>query len=90
MKQSIEMMEFVRGDELAMIVTDGRSVRTYEVKECKVHLSLYQAIGYLEAHGWSINYQHEVKDGQRACKDCEHYNFDEEQCEQPDMPYCRG
>lgn len=62
MKQQIEMMEFVRGDELAMIVMDGRTVRTYEVKECKAHLSLYQAIGYLEAHGWSINYQHEVKE----------------------------
>lgn len=62
MKQQFEMMEFARGDELAMIVTDGRTVRTYEVKECKSHLSLYQAIGYLEAHGWSINYQHEVKD----------------------------
>lgn len=62
MKQQIEMMEFVRGDELAMIVMDGRTVRTYEVKECRAHLSLYQAIGYLEANGWSINYQHEVKE----------------------------
>lgn len=62
MKQQCEMMEFVRGDELAMIVTDGLQVRSYEVKECKAHLSLYQAIGYLEAHGWSINYQHEVKE----------------------------
>lgn len=89
MKQTIETMEFVRGDELAMIVTDGRTVRTYQVTECKAHLSLYQAIGYLEANGWSINYHHEVKDSQTACKDCEHYNSDEEQCEQPDMPYCR-
>lgn len=56
------MIEFAKGDELAMIVTDGRTVRTYEVKECRAHLSLYQAIGYLEAHGWSINYQHEVKE----------------------------
>lgn len=62
MKHQFEMIEFAKGDELAMIVTDGRTVRTYQVKECKSHLSLYQAIGYLEAHGWSINYQHEVKE----------------------------
>ena len=75
MKQQIEMMEFARGDELAMIVTDGRNVRTYQVHCCKAHLSLYQAIGYLEANGYEINYNHEVKKCQQACKDCEHYKL---------------
>lgn len=51
---AIQQHTFRRGDQIATIVTDGCSIRTYEPDECRAHTTLYRAIAYLEARGWHI------------------------------------
>ena len=50
----IQLHTFRKGDQVATIVTDGCTTRTYEPDECRAHTTLYRAIAYLEARGWQI------------------------------------
>lgn len=49
-----EILSFRRGDNLATVVTDGITHRTYELELTRKHGSLNRAIAYLEAKGYSI------------------------------------
>jgi len=49
-----EVLTFRNGDRLATVVTDGRTVKTYEWESNRQHASLSKAIAYLEARGYSV------------------------------------
>lgn len=49
-----EILIFTKDDQVAIIVTDGNTHKTYELKNCKNHGSLNMAISHLEAKGYSI------------------------------------
>lgn len=49
-----EVLTFRNGDRLATVVTDGRTVKTYEWESSMQHASLNKAIAYLEARGYTI------------------------------------
>lgn len=49
-----EVLVFSKGDQIATIVTDGTTHKTYEFEHSKSHGSLNMAISYLEAMGYSI------------------------------------
>lgn len=49
-----EVLTFRNGDRLATVVTDGRTVKTYEWEINKQHASQSKAIAYLEARGYTI------------------------------------
>lgn len=49
-----EVLSFRRGDNLATVVTDGTTHRTYEIELTRKHSSLHRAIAYLEGKGYSI------------------------------------
>ena len=49
-----EFLSFRRGDNLATVVTDGTTHRTYELELTRKHSSLHRAIAYLEAKGYVI------------------------------------
>lgn len=49
-----EVLSFRRGDNLATVVTDGTTHRTYELELTRKHSSLHRAIAYLEGKGYSI------------------------------------
>lgn len=53
-KIETEILVFTKGDQIATIVTDGRTHKTYELKNCENHGSLNMAISHLEAKGYSI------------------------------------
>lgn len=56
-RQSIlptEVLSFRRGDNLATVVTDGTTHRTYELELTRRHSSLHRAIAYLEGKGYTI------------------------------------
>ena len=50
-----EVLTFRNGDRLATVVTDGRTVKTYEWESNKQHVSLSKAIAYLEARGYKVD-----------------------------------
>lgn len=53
-EKPVEVLSFSRGIDVATVVTDGDQTRTFE-RDCnKAHPTLAQAIGYLEAKGYSI------------------------------------
>lgn len=54
-KIETEILVFTKGDQIATIVTDGRTFKTYELKNCQDHGSLNMAISHLEAMGYSID-----------------------------------
>lgn len=49
-----EVLSFRRGDNLATVVTDGTTHRTYELELTRKHSSLHRAIAYLEGKGYEI------------------------------------
>lgn len=51
----MEVLFFRRGDNLATVVTDGTTHRTYELELTRKHSSLLRAIAYLEGKGYSID-----------------------------------
>lgn len=53
-KIETEVLVFTKGDQIATIVTDGTTHKTYELKNCQSHGSLNMAISHLEAMGYSI------------------------------------
>lgn len=53
-KIETEILVFTKGDQIATIVTDGTTHKTYELKNCQNHGSLNMAISHLEAMGYSI------------------------------------
>ncbi len=50
----MEVLTFRNGDRFATVVTDGRTVKTYEWESNKQHACLSKAIAYLEARGYEI------------------------------------
>lgn len=54
-KRQTETLRFRRGDEVAHVVTDGGSHRVYMQEDCKWLTTLWECLGYLEAHGWAID-----------------------------------
>lgn len=53
-KHLVEVLSFVRGDNLATIATDGVRHVTQEFELCKEHGRLATAIAYLEGKGYNI------------------------------------
>ena len=53
-KIETEILVFSKGDQIAIVVTDGTTHKTYELKNCQDHGSLNMAISHLEAMGYSI------------------------------------
>lgn len=53
-KIETEILVFTKGDQIGIIVTDGTTHKTYELKNCQNHGTLNMAISYLEAMGYSI------------------------------------
>lgn len=51
----VELLSFVRGDNLATIATSGTMHVSLEFELTKEHSSLAQAIAYLEAKGYRID-----------------------------------
>lgn len=49
-----EVISFLRGDNVATVVTDGQTHKTYEVELCMSHATVAKAISYLEAKGYRI------------------------------------
>lgn len=54
-EHSVEVLSFVRGDNLATIATDGRRHVSQEFEHCQDHPTLTKAISYLLAKGYSID-----------------------------------
>ena len=51
---AVEVLSFMKGDQLATIVTDGLRFMSFEFEVNKDHESLARAIAYLESRGYSI------------------------------------
>lgn len=54
----VEVISFVRGDNLATIASDGARHVTQEFSLCKEFSTLKKAIAYLEAKGFQIVTDH--------------------------------
>lgn len=52
--EEVEVLAFLRGQERAHVVTDGRHTRSYEESGATAHESLTKAIAYLEGKGYKI------------------------------------
>lgn len=50
----VEVLEFVRTQDTACVVTDGQHVRIYRQGEHLKRSSLMSAIAYLESRGYNI------------------------------------
>lgn len=57
MKMEIELavINFRKGDELAQVISNGESTRSYEIDDVKRHRSILKAIAYLEAKGYNVS-----------------------------------
>lgn len=53
--KKVEVLKFRRGDNVATIATNGTMHVSMEYELMKEHGTLHQAIGYLEAKGFSIS-----------------------------------
>lgn len=51
----VEVLSFIRGDNLATIATDGSRHVSQEIELVKEHSTLCAAISYLEAKGYVID-----------------------------------
>lgn len=51
---SVETLSFKRGDNLAVIATNGIRHVSYELELVRDHSTLTRAIGYLEAKGYNL------------------------------------
>lgn len=51
----VAVIAFRKGDEWATVVTDGDQTRSFTWKECRKHENVMHAIGFLEAHGYSLS-----------------------------------
>lgn len=52
--QKLEVLEFIRGAEIATVVTDGSRVNCYEPLAFGSFATMTKAIAHLEGNGWSI------------------------------------
>ena len=53
-KFEVEVLSFMKDNQLATIVTDGERFKSFEIEVNKDHESLARAIAYLESRGYSI------------------------------------
>lgn len=53
-KNEVEVLSFVRGENQATVVTDGERHKSFEFECNRDHPSLQRAISYLESKGYSI------------------------------------
>lgn len=51
---AVEVISFMKDDQLATIVTDGVKFKSFEYEVNKDHDSLARAIAYLESRGYSV------------------------------------
>lgn len=53
-QHEVQVLSFVRGENLATVVTDGVRHKSFEFECNQDHPSLHRAIAYLESKGYSI------------------------------------
>ena len=54
LRQQIEVLEFIRGGDIATVVTNGTRVNCYEPDAFGSYPTLIKAIAHLEGNGWTI------------------------------------
>lgn len=54
LRQQIEVLEFMRGTDIATVVTNGTRVNCYEPNAFGTYTTITKAIAHLEGQGWSI------------------------------------